>query len=65
MMRCTMCDYTWERRGDKWVLVLAEEDEIFEVKEITEDKVDEFEFPPIKPAVEETHTTRRPRALMR
>ena len=60
-----MCDYTWEKRGDKWALVLAEEDEYLAAKEVSEDKIDEFEFPPIKPVVEDTHTKRRPRALMR
>ena len=60
-----MCDYYWQKRGDKWVMVFAEEDELLAAKDLEEKPVDDFEFPPIKPVLEEPHQKRRPRALMR
>ena len=60
-----MCDQYWEKRGDQWILVLAEEDEIQTAKEMAEHEVDGFEFPPIKPVVEEPQQKRYPRTLTR
>lgn len=60
-----MCDYYWEKRGEKWVLVLAEEDEAYGATDLEEEKVDDFEFPPIKPALEEPQRKRHARMLTR
>ena len=60
-----MCEYYWQKRGDKWVMVLAEEDELFAAKDLDAERVSDFEFPPVKPALEEPQSKRRPRALMR
>ncbi len=60
-----MCDYYWQKRGDKWVMVLAEEDELLLEKTAEAEPLDDFEFPPVKPALEEPKEKRHPRALTR
>ena len=60
-----MCDYYWQKRGEKWVMVLAEEDELFVPKDLEESSTNEFNFPPVKPVLEEPQAKRRPRALTR
>jgi len=60
-----MCETYVQKKGDKWVMVLAEEDELFLDTPAAAERLEDFELPPIKPALEEPKEKRRPRALMR
>ena len=60
-----MCEGYWQKKGDKWIMVVAEEDELFLDKAAESEPLDSLEFPPIKPALEEPKEQRRPRAIMR
>jgi len=63
--RTVMCETYWQKKGDKWVMVLAEEDELSLVGPTEEDDLEDVGFPPIKPVLEESKEKRRPRAVLR
>ena len=60
-----MCDMYWQKKGDKWVLVVAEEDELLLGAPAATENLVDFEFPPITPVLDEPREKRRPRALVR